>query len=141
MPMQIRTFEESDTAAVTSLWEQSLPNRTGHNSPAAAIRRKLEFQRELFFVGEDACRIVGTVVAGYDGARGWLYSVVVDPAVRRRGLGTLLLRHAEQALRDLGCAKINLQVMPDNAAVVGFYRTLGYDVEERISMGKRLEAR
>jgi ribosomal protein S18 acetylase RimI-like enzyme len=139
--MQIRTFEESDTAAVTALWEQSFTNLRAHNAPSAAIRRKLDFQRELFFVGEDNGRIVGTVIAGYDGHRGWLYSVAVHPDVRRGGVGTSLLRHAEQALSELGCVKINLQVMPANAAVVEFYRTLGYDVEERISMGKLVEAR
>jgi ribosomal protein S18 acetylase RimI-like enzyme len=141
MKMQIRTFDESDTEAVIALWEQNLPDRNGHNAPVAAISRKLAFQRALFFVAEDEARIAGTVVAGYDGVRGWLYSVVVDAAVRRCGLGTLLLRHAEAALLDLGCVKINLQVMATNAAVVAFYRTLGYEVEERISMGKLIEVR
>lgn len=139
--MQIRAFEESDAASVTALWEKSFFNLSGHNAPSASIRRKLAYQRELFFVGVQDDKVVGTVIAGYDGHRGWLYSVAVAPEVRRNGLGTALLRHAESALRALGCAKINLQVMPTNSTVVGFYRGLGYDVEERISMGRLLEER
>ncbi len=77
-------------------------------------------------------------MAGYDGHRGWLYAVAVDPGQRRGGVGTALVRHAEQMLRDLGCGKVNLQVRATNAAVVSFYERLGYAVEERISMGKRL---
>lgn len=133
-----RRFEESDSAAVTALWQRVFPNPLPHNAPALVIQRKLNFQRELFFVGEREGQIVGTVLAGYDGHRGWLYSVAVDPELRRCGLGTSLLKHAEQALIQCGCMKINLQVLSTNAAVVAFYRTLGYAVEERISMGKRI---
>jgi ribosomal protein S18 acetylase RimI-like enzyme len=139
--MQIRTFEESDTAAVTALWEQNFTYMQAHNKATDSIRRKMDFQPGLFFVGEEDGAIIGTVIAGYDGHRGWLYAVSVDAAARRRGIGTALLLHAERVLRELGCVKINLQIVSSNAAVVDFYRTLGYDVEERISMGKRLEAR
>src|SRR5712691_4788312 len=136
--MRIRSFEESDTERVASLWREVLPNDPPHNAPALVIRRKLQFQRELFFVGEIDTAIVGTVLAGYDGHRGWLYSVAIHPRYRRRGLGTTLVRHAEAALAAAGCPKINLQVRTTNAAVVAFYRKLGYEVEERISMGKQI---
>jgi ribosomal protein S18 acetylase RimI-like enzyme len=134
----IRTFGEADSVAVAKLWATVFPDDPPHNAPAIVIPKKLAVQPELFFLAEDDGRIAGTVMAGYDGHRGWLYTVAVDPALRRRGIGTALVRHAEQALQALGCLKINLQVRASNAAVVAFYRTLGYDVEERISMGKRL---
>lgn len=78
---------------------------------------------------------------GYDGHRGWLYTVAVRPDVQRRGIGRALVQRAEESLAALGCPKVNLQVMTSNAAVVGFYERLGYGVEERISMGKSLRIR
>lgn len=135
--MQIRPFKEIDTAAVTALWQEVFPDDPPHNAPAIVIRQKLQCQPELFFVAEVEGEIAGTVLSGYDGHRGWLYAVAVSPKQRRQGLGTRLIRHAEHALASIGCTKINLQVRSTNAAVAAFYMELGYEVEERISMGKR----
>lgn len=77
-------------------------------------------------------------MAGYDGHRGWLYCLAVDPAARKQGLGTALIRHAEGVLVQLGCLKVNLQIIEGNKAVAAFYQALGYVVEPRISMGKPL---
>jgi ribosomal protein S18 acetylase RimI-like enzyme len=135
--MQIRIFKENDTAAVSALWQEIFPDDPPHNAPAIVIKQKLECQPELFFVGELDGAIVGTVLSGYDGHRGWLYSVAISPRQRRKGLGTKLIKHAEKELNAIGCTKINLQVRSTNAAVVAFYKELGYEIEERISMGKR----
>ena len=75
-------------------------------------------------------------MAGYDGHRGWLYSVAVDPKKRLSGLGSSLVHHAEKALADLGCMKINLQLLATNEATAAFYKSIGYSVEPRLSMGK-----
>jgi ribosomal protein S18 acetylase RimI-like enzyme len=135
--MKIRTFQETDTAAVSALWREIFPDDPPHNAPEIVIKQKLQCQPELFFVGERDGKIIGTVLSGYDGHRGWLYSVAVSPKLKRQGLGTELIKHAEKALNAIGCTKINLQVRSTNAAVVAFYEGLGYEVEERISMGKR----
>ena len=82
--------------------------------------------------------MIGSILAGYDGHRGWLYSVAVHADYRRHGLGSSLVRYAEQALTALGCMKINLQITSGNDAVAGFYEALGYGVEPRISMGKKI---
>jgi ribosomal protein S18 acetylase RimI-like enzyme len=136
--MNIRPFRETDTAGVTDLWQAAFPDNPPHSTPAVSIPLKLAFQRELFFVAEADGVTLGTVMAGYDGHRGWLYAVAVRPDRRRHGVGTALVRHAEAALRALGCPKVNLQVRATNAGVVAFYRALGYRVEDRISMGKLL---
>ena len=99
---------------------------------------KLATNDGLLFLAEDAHEIVGTAMAGYDGHRGWLYSVAVLPGYRRRGVGTALVLHAVDSLRALGCPKVNLQIRPTNDAVVGFYESLGFEVEERVSMGMRI---
>jgi hypothetical protein len=90
---------------------------------------------DLIFVAAEAGGIIGAAIAGYDGHRGWLYSVAVDESMGRKRVGSALIRHAVDALRKLGCIKINLQVRSTNAAIVAFYQSLGFEVEERISMG------
>jgi len=95
----------------------------------------VEHAPELFFVAELDGVVVGTVLAGWDGHRGWIYSLGVRPDLQRRGIGAALLAHAVGALRQRGCPKVNLQVRGDNRAVVEFYRRQGFAVEDRVSMG------
>ena len=136
--MPIRLYEDADESAVVGLWREALPDAAPHNDPAAAIRKKVAVGDGLFFVAEVGGNVVGTVMGGYDGHRGWVYSVAVGAPYRRRGIGGALVRHLEAALAGRGCLKVNLQVRASNAAVVAFYEGLGYGVEELISMGKRL---
>lgn len=136
--MDIRQYAAEDFEGVRALWEAAFPDDPAWNRAEMAIPAKLAVQPELFFVavlGED---VIGSIMAGYDGHRGWLYAVAVRADARRSGVGAALVGHAERALMGLGCAKINLQVRETNAAVVGFYQALGYFVEARVSMGKRV---
>jgi ribosomal protein S18 acetylase RimI-like enzyme len=138
MGLTIRPFDDRDEAAVVALWRAAFPSEPTRNEPLAVIRQKRAVQPELFLVGEAQGRIVATVIAGYDGHRGWVYHVAVASDARRRGYGRALMAAAEERLRALGCPKINLQVNRWNAEVVAFYEALGYAVEDRISMGKPL---
>lgn len=125
---------------VIELWERVFGYATAHNSPELAIDRKLAVDDGLFFVALASGQVVGTLMAGYDGHRGWLYSLAVDPQQRSLGTGRALVRHGEQALGARGCLKINLQILSSNAAVQGFYQALGYQIEPRVSMGKVITA-
>jgi ribosomal protein S18 acetylase RimI-like enzyme len=125
-------------AQVISLWRQVFGYETAHNAPELAIDRKLAMGDGLFFVATAAGAVAGTLMAGYDGHRGWLYSVGVHPAQQKKGVGAALIVHAERALKERGCVKINLQIVASNERVAGFYKALGYVVEPRISMGKIL---
>ncbi|MCF8985193.1 GNAT family acetyltransferase [Pseudomonas syringae] len=126
--------------AVIQLWKTVFNDDMPHNRPDLSIDKKRAVDDRLFFVALADDELVGTILAGYDGHRGWLYSVAVDPKQRGNGLGTRLVRHAEKALADLGCVKINLQIHTFNESVQAFYRTLGYTPELIISMGKRIDA-
>ena len=121
---------------VIALWQTVFRYDAPHNAPALVIDRKLATGDGLFFVACRVERVVGTILAGYDGHRGWLYSVAVDPEQRHARIGTALVRHAEQAVTALGCVKINLQIIGGNRQVTEFYRSLGYAVEDRVSMGR-----
>jgi len=122
---------------VIALWETVFGYEDSHNKPSLAIDKKLAVPDGLFFVAVTDGTVIGTVLAGYDGHRGWLYAVAVHPLHRKQGLGKALVRFAEQALITLGCLKINLQIIAGNASVA-FYEALGYAVEPRVSMGKKL---
>jgi CPA2 family monovalent cation:H+ antiporter-2 len=137
-PVEIRPYQEGDESGVIALWGTVLAYTAPHNDPASVIRHKLALQRELFLVGLVDGALVGTVMGGYDGHRGWIYSLAVSPEVRRRGIGTALMKEIEAQLAARGCPKVNLQVLASNAATVEFYKKLGYSVEERVSMGKLL---
>lgn len=136
--MLIRAYDDADRAAVIALWRDVFAYTAPHNEPATVIDRKMAVQPELFLVAVEANRVVGTVMGGYDGHRGWVYSLAVHPHSRRRGFATALVRHVERALEALGCLKVNLQVLSANADVIAFYEKLGYRVEDRISMGRLL---
>ncbi|MDJ0876638.1 MAG: GNAT family acetyltransferase [Desulfobacterales bacterium] len=139
MPVKIRPFHVEDTEQVIALWQASglvVPL----NDPRSDIQHKLRFQPELFLVGCDAegGRLLATVMAGYEGHRGWINYLAVSPERRRQGIGSEMLAAAEARLRGLGCPKINLQVRGTNTAVIAFYRRLGYQEDAVVSMGKRL---
>ena len=138
--VEIRSYLDSDEAAVAALWREVFPGSPAWNHPETDIQRKLAVQRELFLVAVLDSEIVGTVMGGYDGHRGWVYYVAVSPKHRRHGIGTALMTGVEEGLARIGCPKINLQVRASNDPVVSFYEQLGYRVEERVSMGKRLLA-
>ena len=135
----VRAYEAADAESVTALWREIFAADPPWNEPGLVIRRKLAVQPELFLVGELGGAVIATVLAGFDGVRGWIHHLAVVPAHRRRGFGRLMMAEAERRLRRLGCPKVNLQVRASNAAVVEFYRRLDYQIEERVSFGKRLE--
>ncbi len=136
--LEIRPYREGDEDDVAALWTHVFPETRAWNQPGAYIRRKLAVQRELFLIGTRGGRVIATVLAGYDGVRGWVYHLAVAPEHRRHGCGRAMMAAAEERLRALGCPKINLQIFRTNTEVVHFYERLGYAVEDRISMGKRL---
>jgi ribosomal protein S18 acetylase RimI-like enzyme len=137
--MIVRQYRPEDLPAVDALWRTCFPEDPPRNAAAAVIPRKATVQPELFLVAENgAGDLAGTVMAGFDGHRGWLHKVAVAPPFRRHGVATALIREAERRLAALGCDKVNLQVRAGNEAVLGLYRALGYAVEERVSLGKSL---
>lgn len=136
--MRIRKFEPADAQETVRLWQRCGLTRPW-NDPNKDIQRKLTVQPELFLVAESDGRITGTVMAGFDGHRGWVNYLAVDPDQQGRGVATALMASAEDVLRQMGCPKVNVQIRRDNLAAAEFYDRLGYASDDVISMGKRLE--
>jgi len=139
MSVQIRPFDVADTEDVVSLWQETGLTRPWNN-PYQDIRRKLAVQPELFLVAVDAGTVVGTVMAGYDGHRGWLYYLASSPARRGEGIGRTLVETVEQLLIEMGCPKVQLMVRTENVEVHEFYASLGFEPFETWNTGKRLIA-
>lgn len=138
-PITITPYSDvAHRSEVVTLWQTVFGYDALHNNPSLVIDKKIEVNDQLFFVAITSHLVVGTVMAGYDGHRGWIYSVAVSPVRRRQGIGTHLVSHAEHALTNRGCVKINLQIMEGNESVAQFYSKLGYCTEKRVSMGKRI---
>jgi ribosomal protein S18 acetylase RimI-like enzyme len=135
--VKIRTFVESDTPSVVALWERCGLARPWNN-PDLDIERKMSVQPELFLVGEQDGTLIASAMGGYDGHRGWVNYLAVDPPSRGLGFGRALMTGIEARLLQLGCPKINLQIRGDNRAALEFYAALGYAVDDVVSMGKRL---
>ncbi len=136
--IEIRPYIASDEKEVAALWREVFPDAPAWNEPEKDIERKLKVQREFFLVALDGGKLIGTAMAGFDGHRGWVYYVAVGAAHRRRGVGAALMQRVEKALAGFGCPKLNLQVRGSNREAIGFYTRLGYQVEDRVSMAKRL---
>jgi ribosomal protein S18 acetylase RimI-like enzyme len=137
MQATILNYTERFFDGVMALWAEAFPDPPPWNSPDLVISAKTAVQPELFLVALDEECVIGTAMGGYDGHRGWLYTVAVLRTHRRSGVGSALIRELERRLGTMGCVKINLQVQAANSGVAEFYRRLGYVVEDRISMGKR----
>jgi ribosomal protein S18 acetylase RimI-like enzyme len=136
--MQIRNYIESDKAMVMSIWEKCGLLAPGSNYKRD-IDRKMAFQPDLFFVGTIDGNIAGTIMVGYDGRRGWLNCLAVKPDLQKSGYGRQLVEFGISKLKDLGCAKVNIQVRQTNLGVISFYDKLGFKPDNVVSMGMKLE--
>lgn len=150
MTLLVRRFEAADADAVAALWTQAFPGDPARNEPHGMIARKLARDPDLFWVAcvraadagaglatdvaED--EVVGALMAGYDGVRGWLYHLAVSPAHRRTGIASALVERALGELQTLGCIKVNLQVRETNSEVRAFYESLGWSEDRSMSMGR-----
>jgi ribosomal protein S18 acetylase RimI-like enzyme len=138
--IETRVFRSADLDQVVSLW-RACGLVVPWNVPADDIALKVAFQPDLFFVAVQDERIVGSVMAGYEGHRGQINYLAVLPEQRGSGLGRRLMELAETRLRELGAPKINLQVRATNRDVLEFYEALGYAADETVNLGKRLDGR
>ena len=135
--LTIRRFRAEDTGDVVDLWLSCDLVRPA-NDPWRDIARKQKVGGDLLLVATLDDKIIGSVMAGYEGHRGWVNYVAVGPRHRRQGIGRRLMEEAERLLRAEGCPKINLQVRSSNLAVVAFYKAMGFAQDDVISLGKRL---
>jgi ribosomal protein S18 acetylase RimI-like enzyme len=138
VPNAVRPYRRDDAEALVSLWTLCGLTRPW-NDPLRDIERKISVDPDGLLVLADGSQLIGAVMVGYDGHRGWINYLAVHPEHRRRGWGRALMIAAEERLSELGCPKVNLQVRASNQDAMAFYRAFGYGVDDVVSMGRRLE--
>jgi ribosomal protein S18 acetylase RimI-like enzyme len=135
--MIIKTYLPEYEKAVIELWHKCNLLRPWNNAKSDIVR-KLKVNPELFLVGFINDKIVATVIGGYEGHRGWINYLAVEPVYQVKGFGKQIVETVERQIRALGCPKINIQIRTDNQVAVKFYESVGYKKDKVISMGKRL---
>jgi ribosomal protein S18 acetylase RimI-like enzyme len=134
----IRPYREADEAAVIALWQACGLTRPW-NPPAADIAFARSSGHGELFLAEDAGEIVGSVMVGHDGHRGWVYYLAAAASRRQEGLGRRLMAAAEEWLTARGVRKCELMIRSSNEAAAGFYARLGYDREPVLVMSRWLD--
>jgi len=137
MAIEIRHYQERDRQQLIGLWTNIFDDAGPHNNPQYMLNSKLAMDDKIYIASQED-QVIGAIISGYDGHRGWLYSLAVNKNFQRQGIGRQLVEFAVEKLNAAGCAKVNLQVRGDNKEVVVFYRSLGFTIEDRVSMGKML---
>ena len=138
MVFEIVRYRPEFQDAVVNLWGKCgliVPQ----NDPIEDMKRKLDFQPGLFFIGLLEGKVVGSIMVGYEGHRGWINYLAVIPEYQRHGYGRKLVQKAIDELKKMGCLKVNLQVRRSNTLVVDFYKRLGFKEDDVISLGMRLK--
>ena len=135
--MQIRTFRESDRQQVIALWDQC-QMITPWNDPNKDIDRKLKINDNLFLIVQFNEIIIGSAMGGYDGHRGSVYYLSVDPKYQNKGIGKILMKEIEKRLIAVGCPKINIFIRNSNIKVKEFYQSIDYEEQNSLIYGKRL---
>ncbi|WP_435298956.1 GNAT family acetyltransferase [Timonella sp. A28] len=140
MTFTIREYSPGDADAAVALWTEAGLVRPW-NDPHHDIARAYDTWPKHFLVAVDESdHVIGTVLSGFDGHRGWLYYLAVAPLAQGSGIGKALVQEAEERLKSLGCVKIQLMVRSSNTDVLRFYESLGYEISDAVVTGKRLDS-
>jgi ribosomal protein S18 acetylase RimI-like enzyme len=135
--VKIRAYRDDDLDDVVRLWDACGLN-VPHNDPADDIALVRRSPNAALLLAHAGPRLVGTVLVGHDGHRGWMYRLAVSPERQRGGLGRMLVEHAEDWLAARGLRKLNLMIRPDNTEVRAFYERVGYEETPRLVMARWL---
>jgi ribosomal protein S18 acetylase RimI-like enzyme len=140
MEISLRAFRfEQDYPAVIDLWNRCGPGvQVRKSDDPEEIKKKLERDPDLFVIAEHQGRVVGTVLGGFDGRRGMIYHLAVEPGFRVHGLGSMLMQEVEARLVSKGCVKAYLMVTTDNEEVIPFYEKRGWSEMKMHLFGKNI---
>ena len=126
--------------AVIELW-RTCNLVVPQNDPVEDIEKKMRFQPNLFLLGLLDGKVIGSIMVGYEGHRGWINYLAITPEDQRRGYGRKLVQKAIDELKKMGCQKVNLQIRRSNVKVIDFYKHIGFKEDDVVSLGMRLAAR
>jgi N-acetylglutamate synthase len=132
--IEISPFDPSDYDEVMALWQVTEGLTLREADSRAAVVHYLAHNPGLSFVARDGGRLIGAVLAGADGRRGYLQHLAVAPTHRRQGVGTNLANRVLEALRAAGLAKCHLFVRSENASARKFWQRLGWTARDDVTL-------
>jgi ribosomal protein S18 acetylase RimI-like enzyme len=135
---RVRAADVGEAAAVIDLWQACGLTRPW-NDPRDDFALALAGSTSTILIVRDGEAIIGSIMVGFDGHRGWVYYLAVAAGHRRNGLGRTLMAAAEAWLRARGAPKMQLMVRNGNVAALGFYAALGFERQELVALGKFLK--
>ncbi len=130
MGCTLRTGRRSDVAVVLRLWSESGAETT-HTDDMASVEKLIAHDPAALILAEDDQRLVGSVIAAWDGWRGSVYRLVVAPSHRRGGLGRRLLAEAETRLAAAGAVRSQAVVLESEAQAMGFWTASGWEQQSQ----------
>jgi ribosomal protein S18 acetylase RimI-like enzyme len=137
--VEIDTLVDADIPAAAALWAAAGLTRPW-NDPVADARRALEGPASTIFAARRDGVLVGTVMSGHDGHRGWVYYLAVAADAQHCGIARQLMATAEHWCAAAGVPRLNLMVRAGNTGVLGFYDRLGYRASDVVVLQKDLPA-
>ena len=133
--MEFIEAAETDCDSLVALWQACGLTRPW-NDPLSDFRLAFNGPTSAILVARNNGLIVGSVMTGFDGHRGWVYYLAVQPDQQGLGLGRKLMGAAENWLRQRGAPKIQLMVRADNDAALDFYDRLGFERQNVVTLGR-----
>jgi len=133
-----RSATDHDVLALIALWDACGLSRPHNHGPTDIAFARRGPNSDVLVLEIDG-QIIASALVGHDGHRGWVYYVAVHPSHQRRTIGTQIMNHAEQWLRDKGIWKMHLMVRASNSSVQDFYRRLGFLDDGVVVLAKKLQ--
>jgi ribosomal protein S18 acetylase RimI-like enzyme len=133
----IEELSEDDASAAASLWEEVGLTRPW-NDPITDFHRARSGETSAVLGCRKDGELIGTVMVGHDGHRGWVYYLAVRSLEQRSGLGAALMKAGEEWLSERGAVKVQLMVRHSNDGVISFYQELGYEESDVVVLAKWL---
>ena len=133
MEIQVRSLRLDDYEALIALWIRAgLPYEPSGRDSRASVSAQMKHDPELFLGAFRENKLVGVVIGTFDGRKGWVNRLAVDPRERRKGIAESLIETVENALRDRGAHVMGVLVEADNAGSIGLFQNCGYVLRQNI---------
>ena len=133
--LTIRAYQDADQDDLIALYLLAFPHDPPWNDPSDMIACKTVIDAEGLLVGVLEGKVMASVMAGYDGHRGWINCLAVHPDHRGQDFGAAMIDAAIDLMTERGAVKVNLQIRGDNTSLKRYYEAQGFEAEDRISMG------
>ena len=131
--MKIENFTMESYELVVDLWIKSGIS-VGSTDTREELERMLQRNPNIFLIGKINNSVIGVVMGGFDGRRGYVHHLTIDPDYQRRGYGKIIMADLIEKFRKIGVHKIHLFIEKYNKDVVEFYRNLGWEIRDDLIM-------